>query len=256
MSSFKVRVLGCGGSRGVPALGFGWGECDPTNPKNRRTRPSILIQTDTHNILVDCGPDVREQLLRHNISKIDALIFTHAHADHTHGIDELIPLRWYNKEVIPAYADAATFAALTARFDYCFTHSCNDEHYPPFIMLKPLHHELHIGGLHLRFFVQDHGYMQSVGIRVGDFAYSTDVKSLDEAAWQALAGTKTWLVDATRHEPLPTHSHVAQTVQWVEKLQATQAFLTHMNQNLDYEALCAMLPTHIRPAYDGLLLEF
>lgn len=257
----QVTILGCGGSGGVPLIGGQWGACDPNNGKNIRTRASILLEQAGETLLIDSAPDLRQHALRENIHRLDAVLFTHAHADHCHGIDELRALNWLMQEPIPIYSDAETMAKLVRRFDYIFKPIPAAElfHRPALIphIFSPDHFEkgLKIGSFMVYPFIQDHAYINSLGFRIGDFAYSTDVKTLPEPAFARLQGIKTWVVDCARRTPHPTHSHLAQTLEWIARVKPEQAYLTHMSGDLDYATLCAELPPHIRPAYDGLRLE-
>ena len=254
---FTVRILGCGGSLGVPMVGGFWGRCDPANPKNRRRRPSILVEGPGGTILVDTGPDLRIQLLDAGTRRLDAILFTHAHADHVHGIDDVRPFLFETRKPIPAFADAPTRASLLERFAYAVDGvEMNRGFYHPLIRLAPMPVETVLAGIPIRSFVQAHGHGQSLGFRFGDwFAYSTDVSDLDEAAFEALAGIDVWVVDATRDRPHVSHAHVDKTLGWVDRVRPRRAYLTHMNHELDYEALTARLPAGVEPAYDGLVLR-
>lgn len=251
----KITVLGCGASGGVPLIGNRWGDCDPNEPRNRRSRPSILVETAETSLLVDTGPDMRMQLLRENVTRLDGVIYTHAHADHTHGIDDLRSVNWMTRQPLPIFADAETLASLQQRFDYCFR-SPAPNFFLPSLLPEEITGPWTFKDLHIQPFVQDHGFSTSLGFRFGDFAYSTDVKRLDEAAFAALEGVKLWIVDAASYEQdHPVHANLAQAMAWIERLKPERAFLTHMNQTMDYARLCAELPAHVRPAYDGLILE-
>jgi len=251
----KVTILGCGGSGGVPVIGGYWGNCDPHNPKNRRRRVSILVEEGDTNILVDFGPDVREQLMGVKVTKLDGVLVTHAHADHTHGIDDLRRLYWINNNTpVPLYIRQNDMNELERRFDYAFkpfVYGVKPE--PPFAVnildMKPFK----IGDVTITPFEQDHGRITSVGYRFNDFAYSTDVRVLSEENFATLAGIKAWVVDCVREEPgHKAHSHLAQTLDWIKRVQPQQAFLTHMDTHLDYEATLAKCPPGVVPSYDGL----
>jgi phosphoribosyl 1,2-cyclic phosphate phosphodiesterase len=252
----KVTVLGCGSSGGVPLVGGNWGVCDPKNPRNRRTRVSILVENAETTLLVDTSPDVRQQLLDCDLKRLDAVLYTHAHADHCHGIDELRSINWLTAKPVELYADPVTLAELKERFAYVFRCSSNKSNfYKPAVHARELHGPFSVNTLNVIPFDQIHGDVVSVGYRFGDFTYSTDVHEFSEASWQALKGTKIWLVDCVRMEPHPTHSHLDQTLEWIERLKPERAYLTHMNHLLDYDALVKLLPSHIEPAYDGLVIE-
>ena len=251
----KVRILGCGTSAGVPGIAFGWGACDPKNPKNARRRASILIQHKDTNILIDSSPDCRQQLIDADIKSLNAVLYTHTHADHCHGIDDL---RWIcaaQKSDIPIYSNKESIAELQTRFAYVFTpldDKANGFYYKPVLLPNVITAPVEIGGLQINAFTQSHGRSETLGFRIGDFAYSTDVVELDDAAFKALEGVKIWVVDALQYKPHPTHSHVEKTLQWIEKVGCEKAYLTHMSQFLDYDTLKAELPNHIEPAYDNL----
>lgn len=255
----KITILGSGGSSGVPLIGNVWGACDPANPRNRRTRPSILVETAGTRILIDSGPDLREQLLREGVQHLDAVLYTHAHADHTHGIDDLRAMNWLMRQPLPVYADAATLDNLQARFAYCFQGEPEGGYFarPSLVPhVIDLDQPLRIGNLEIRPFVQDHGYSTSLGFRIGRFAYSTDVVRLDEAAFAALDGIDTWIVDCVRPEPPhPVHAHWPITRGWIERVRPRRAILTHMNHMMDYDSLCRMLPAGVEPGYDGMVVE-
>jgi phosphoribosyl 1,2-cyclic phosphate phosphodiesterase len=251
----KITVLGCGSSGGVPLIGNNWGACDPADPRNRRTRVSILIEDQSETILVDTSPDMRQQLLACNVQTLSAVLFTHAHADHCHGIDELRSINWLIKKPIDIYAGATTMAELRLRFDYIFGGTKPDVFYKPSVNQHIISGPFTIEGLQIIPFEQDHGHLTTLGFRIGDFAYSTDVKALNEAAFDCLKGIKVWIVDGIREQPHPTHSHLEQTLQWIKRVKPEQAYLTHMNETMDYAELVKKLPSHVRPAYDGLVIS-
>lgn len=257
--NFKVTILGCGASAGVPIIGNIWGNCDPNNPKNRRTRSSIFIEYDDTKLLVDTSPDMRQQLLDNNISNFDAIFYTHEHADHTHGIDDLRLIYYLNdQKSIPVYTDARCMNELQQRFPYLFgigQNAATPKDFnaflePHLIDLSPLT----IGDIVLKPFLQDHGTITTLGFRIDDFAYSTDAINLDEAAFQALEGIDVWVVDCLRMTPSNVHAHLDKTLEWIERVKPKQAYFTQMSKDLDYDTLCKQLPDHIRPAYDGLVI--
>ncbi|MEO0391809.1 MAG: MBL fold metallo-hydrolase [Pseudomonadota bacterium] len=257
-TGFTVTVLGCGGSLGVPVIGNDWGLCDPTNPKNRRTRAALLVKGGDTSVLIDTPPDIRHQLLREDVQGIDALLFTHHHADHTNGLDDLRPIAWRNKSPVDVYAHDETIQELKARFPYIFNQMTGNagKLYKPFMQLYELAHQQQIGDLAIQAFVQDHHTCVSMGFRIGGFAYSTDVAFLDDQAFAALDGVDTWLVDCTRREPHPSHTHMERTLSWIEQVKPRQAYLTHMNYSMDYDTINAETPDHVAPAYDGMVLSF
>jgi phosphoribosyl 1,2-cyclic phosphate phosphodiesterase len=254
----KVTILGCGWAAGVPMIGNDWGACDPTNSKNRRMRPSICIEDGETRILIDTSPDLREQLLINKIDCVDAVFYTHAHADHCHGIDDLRSINWRTRKPIPIYGDRTTIENITHRFDYIFNKKTNMEgkdFYKPALIPHIIDAPVKIGALTISAFEQDHTHMKTLGFRVGGVAYSTDVKSMPDEAFAALEGIDTWIVDCISINPHPTHSHLQQTIEWINRVKAKKAFLTHMGPALDYTLLCDQLPLYIRPAYDGLVIN-
>lgn len=252
----KVTILGCGPSTGVPAIGPDWGDCDPGDPRNRRRRASILIQCRGKTILIDTSPDLREQLLDAAVTQLDAVILTHAHADHLHGIDDLRSVNRLMKRAIPLYADAATTAELRARFGYVFDAVPSDGLvYKPHVEPHVIDGPFTVADIGIVPFVQDHGFSKTLGFRIGPLGYSTDVVELDEAAFAALAGIAVWIVDCLKPTPHPTHSDIAKTLGWVARLRPKRAVLTHMDRQLDYARLAAQLPVGVEPAHDGLVIE-
>ncbi|HYD29246.1 MAG TPA: MBL fold metallo-hydrolase [Azospirillaceae bacterium] len=254
----RVTILGCGGSTGVPAVGNRWGACDRANPRNRRRRASVLVEEDDAVILVDTSPDLREQLLDAEVNHIDAVLWTHVHADHTHGLDDLREICRLMQRPIEVFGDADTLGQLARRFDYAFK-SFDSQAQFPFYRPVLLSHEVtgpfFVRGVEVVPFDQDHGYLKTLGFRFGRFAYSTDVLRLDDAAFAALAGIDTWVVDCTRETPHPVHAHLELTLSWIERLKPRRAILTHMNIDLDYDALRRKLPPGVEPGYDGLVLD-
>jgi phosphoribosyl 1,2-cyclic phosphate phosphodiesterase len=256
----KITVLGCGGSGGVPLAdgtpGGNWGVCDPDNPRNRRRRVSILVEEGGTTLLVDAGPDIRAQLLESGPGRVEAVLFTHSHADHCHGLDELRSLAMARGDPIDAYMDRPTREILTSRFDYAFasSHTPNG-FYKPILNDIPIEGPVEIGGVRVVPFVQQHGRGTSLGYRFGDAAYSTDVTALDEAAFSALDGVKLWILDCLREQPHPTHSHLEQSLKWIAQVGPARAVLTHMNHQIDYKYLESRCPPGVEPAYDGMVLE-
>jgi phosphoribosyl 1,2-cyclic phosphate phosphodiesterase len=251
----KITILGCGSSGGVPLIGDVWGACDPNNPRNRRTRVSILVEQGDTILLVDTSPDMRQQLLAAKVKKVSAVLYTHAHADHCHGIDDLRSVNWLTQKPIPVYADEATLKELENRFPYVFQgSSVPGRFFKPVIETRRIEGAFQVEDIAVQPFVQDHGYGHSLGFRFGDFAYSTDARDLDDVAFAALEGVKCWVVDCVREEVHPTHAHLEKTLAWIARVKPERAYLTHMNQMLDYATLAAKLPAGVAPAYDGLVL--
>ncbi len=256
----KITILGCGTSSGVPRIGGtdgagDWGACDPTNPKNRRRRVSVLVEHGGNRILIDTGPDLREQLLSARISRLDAVFLTHDHADHAHGIDDLRQVFHAMGTPVACFASPETWGVLRPRFHYVFQ---GTEFYPPTCTATDLAGPITIGALQVTPFQQNHGNIDSTGYRIATqghaMAYSTDVKALDARADTGLAGLDLWIVDALRRHPHPTHSHLAQTLDWIGRYQPRHAVLTHMDQSMDYATLCNELPPGVEPGYDGQVL--
>lgn len=250
----KITVLGCGTSHGVPRIGGHWGNCDPDEPKNRRSRVSITIEEAGSRILIDTTPDLREQLLKAEIGHVDAVFYTHDHADHCHGIDDLRGLYHAMGQQIPVYADAKTLAVLKRRFDYVFAGA---EGYPAIAKAHELKvgTAVQIGPLRVESYWLNHGPIKSVGYRIGKAAYSTDFNAIPESSQTSLEGLDVWIVDALRRKPHPTHPHLDLTLSWIKRYTPKQSYLTHMAWDMDYQTLCAELPDHVRPAYDGLEIE-
>lgn len=248
----KVTLLGSGTSGGVPRLGNRWGACDPADPRNRRRRVSVLVETPATAILIDTSPDLREQLLDAAIDRLDAVFWTHDHADHTHGIDDLRGLYHLSGKPLAGYADPVTMTVLRQRFGYVFE---GHEGYPAIVEPRLFGPEpVTVGDLTIQPFRQYHGPIDSWGFRIGGFAYSTDVTGFPPESEPALAGLQLWIVDALRHEPHPTHPHLAQTLEWIDRFAPARAILTHMDQSMDYESLRRTLPRGVEPGYDGLVV--
>lgn len=248
----KVTMLGCGTSGGVPRIDGFWGACDPGNPKNRRRRASILVQHRDTSLVVDTSPDFREQCLSCNVKKIDGVLFTHDHADHTHGIDDLRTFRAILGRRIDIYANQPTLDILHDRFYYIF-HEV--EGYRPICEPHLIEGPFRIGDIEIEPFEQTHGTIVSLGFRFGDFAYSTDLNDLSEKAFAALEGVKVWIVDALRYEPHPTHPHLDLTLEWIGRVKPERAILTHMTWDMDYQTLRSTLPDGVEPGFDGLTIE-
>jgi phosphoribosyl 1,2-cyclic phosphate phosphodiesterase len=254
----RVTMLGCGPSWGVPRIGGVWGACDPAEPRNRRLRVSILVEEGEGAVLVDTSPDLRQQLLAAEVRHLDAVLFTHAHADHSHGIDDLRSVNWLIGKALPVHAAAETMEELHRRFGYVFRPmkpGLGAAFYKPSLEPRIIDGPFDAGGMRVVPFVQDHGFSKTLGFRFGRFAYSTDVATLDEAAFAALEGTEVWIVDCIRREEHVTHSHLAQTLAWIARVKPRRAVLTHMDESLDYRTLCRELPPGVEPGYDGLVLQ-
>jgi phosphoribosyl 1,2-cyclic phosphate phosphodiesterase len=261
MARLRFTILGCGSSGGVPRLGGDWGDCDPTNPKNRRRRCSLLVERITNTgitrALIDTSPDMREQLLSARVGDLDGVVYTHSHADHVHGIDDLRQIVFNTRRRLPVWADQPTETALMDRFGYAFTQPAGSL-YPPILDMNPISGPFAIAGeggeITFRPFEVDHGSMVALGFRVGNLAYLPDVLAIPDAAWAELQGLDCWIVDALRRKPHPTHAHLALTLDWIAQVKPAQAVITNMHIDLDYETLADELPPSIVPAYDGLVL--
>ena len=249
-----VTVLGSGSSGGVPLIGNYWGDCNPNNIKNNRTRVSILININDKNILIDTSPDLRIQSIKNNIKKIDAVMWTHAHADHANGIDDLRQFLWRRKNNLPVYANNITISALKRRFDYIFEQD-NSYFQPPLDINIIKEEKVLVCGNKFYAFEQNHGYEKTLGFKVNNFAYSTDVKSFPKKSEKYLYNLDLWIVDCVRYEPHYSHSHLDQTLSWIEKYKPKKALLTHLGAWLDYDELIGKCPKHVKPAYDGLSIK-
>ncbi len=249
----KVRILGCGTSSGVPRIGNDWGNCDPAEPKNRRRRVSILVSDAGTNILVDTSPDLREQLLDARVKTLDAVIWTHEHADHAHGLDDLRQLFHNAGAPVPAYAGARCLRSLSGRFDYVFEGKWG---YPPTVAAQILPDDLTIGGIAVRHTEQPHGNITSTGLIFAQdgkrIIYSTDFNDLTDEMANLYEAADLWIVDALRARPHPTHNHLDRTLSYIERLRPKRAVLTHMDNSMDYDSLRRQLPPHIEPGYDGM----
>lgn len=257
-----VTVLGCGGSTGVPSLGGAdgageWGACDPRQKRNIRSRSSVVVHAPLGNILIDTGPDLRTQILANRIPKIDAIFYTHAHADHLMGFDDIRLLNRVLGRPIPAYGDAETLGEIRRRFDYALR-----PWQPPHFFWPVLEfHEIEpfrpfeLCGLRVEALLQDHQVMRSLGLQFGNFAYSTDWVRLPPETLARLEGLGCWLCGCFQRAPHPTHAHVELVVETARRLGVAETWLTHMGIDLDYDFLRASLPAGFAPAHDGLLLE-
>lgn len=261
MATLTFTILGCGSSGGVPRLGNDWGDCDPGNPRNRRRRCSLLVRRTTGQgtttVLIDTSPDMREQLLDAGVGTLDAVIYTHSHADHVHGIDDLRQIVFNTRRRLPVWADGPTQEALMARFSYAFIQA-DDSPYPAILDMHTLHGPVTIpgagGDITLTPFRAEHGAMDALGFRIGTLAYLPDAVDIPPESWPHLDNLDVWIVDALRRKPHPTHAHLDLTLQWIARAKPARAVLTNMHVDLDHATLLAELPPHITPAHDGMTI--
>lgn len=262
--SLRVVLLGTGGSAGVPLIGGpdgagDWGECDPLEPRNCRTRSSIVIESDTGALLVDTSPDMRAQLLAQRIRGADAILYTHAHADHVTGLDDVRVLNRIAGRPLDAFGTKATLDEIQRRFDYAFREWQQPHFFRPVLVAQPVAagDTITVAGMGITVFDQDHGFVRTLGLRVGDFGYSTDVVALDDAAFAALEGVDTWVVGCFQREaPHRTHAWLELIYQWTARLRPRRTILTHMGVDMDDAWLRAHLPPGIEPGYDGQVIKF
>ena len=247
-----VRILGCGTSSGVPRVGNDWGQCDPRQIRNRRRRVSILVRHERASILVDTGPDLREQLLDAQVSGVDAVIWTHDHADHVHGIDDLRQLYHARGRPVVGYARRDTLDVIQDRFAYAFDGKGG---YPPVVEANVLPDHLNVSGISVQTVDLPHGSIHSAGLRFdaggGTIVYTTDFNELTDQMAYRLEEADLWIVDALRRRPHPTHPHLSQVLEWVAQLKPKRTLLTHLDNSMDYDTLVAELPEGVEPAYDG-----
>ncbi|CAH0355930.1 MAG: MBL fold metallo-hydrolase [Sphingobium sp.] len=253
--TFKVTILGCGTSSGVPRIGNDWGDCDPLEPKNARTRVSILVESPTTRILVDTSPDMRAQLLAAGVVHIDAILWTHDHADHCHGIDDVRQLFHHAGSPILGFARRPTLNLLKMRFGYAFE---GRDGYPSTIDGQILPDALSIGDIQIRCVDQPHGSIFSTGFRFThrnrSIGYATDFHEVTTDMLSLYDGLDVWVVDALRQRPHPTHPHLAQTLAAIGSVKPGRAILTHMDNSMDYSALRKTLPDNVEPAFDGMMV--
>ncbi|MDE0877820.1 MAG: MBL fold metallo-hydrolase [Sphingomonas bacterium] len=251
----RARILGSGTSSGVPRIGNDWGACNPSDARNRRSRSSLLIKHNDTRILIDTSPDMREQLIAADVATVDAVIWTHDHADHCHGIDDLRQVYHARRSPVPGYARRATLDVLTDRFAYAFSGRAG---YPPTIEAHELGETLTIGDVVITTVDQPHGSISSVGMTFAadgvKIGYATDFNVMTDAMAALYQDLDVWIVDALRREPHPSHPTLANVIDWVDQLKPRQAALVHMDNSMDYAALCAALAAPIEPGYDGMVL--
>jgi phosphoribosyl 1,2-cyclic phosphate phosphodiesterase len=261
--TLTLTILGCGSSAGVPRPAFGWGRCDPNNPKNRRRRCSLLAERKSGEgitrVVIDTSPDLREQLIDAEVDHLDAVFLTHEHADQTHGIDDLRSVVLHQRRRIPVYLNESTAKDVMHRFSYCFVSPVGSD-YPPILT----QHAIEAGGsetiagkggaIRLSAFLVQHGNIPALGYRIGNAAYTPDLSNIPEASWGALEGLDLWIVDGLRYAPHPSHFSVSDALAWIDRFKPKRAVITNMHSDLDYEVLRQSLPDNVIPAYDGMRL--
>jgi phosphoribosyl 1,2-cyclic phosphate phosphodiesterase len=262
--SLSFTILGCGSSGGVPRIGGDWGTCDPKELKNQRLRCSLLVESTSEKgitrVLIDTSPDMRAQMLRASTDRLDAVWYTHEHADHTHGIDELRGFFLRQRQRISVYADAATLGMLTTRFAYCFVQPAGSD-YPPILDPREIRHGTEMrthgpgGSIEGYPFAVQHGNIDALGFRFGNVAYTPDVNAIPDSALPFLEGLDVWIVDALRRSPHPSHFSLPETLAWIERLKPKKAILTNMHNDMDYQTLLAELPQGVVPSFDGLKID-
>ncbi len=257
----RFTILGCGSSGGVPRIGGHWGACDPANPKNRRQRCSLLVEQDgpdgTTQVLIDTGPDLRNQLLQADVGRLDGVVYTHAHADHVHGLDDLRMIVINTRARLPVWADAPTRADLESRFAYAFVQPEGSD-YPPILDMRPIDGTFSVdgpgGAIDFTPLQVDHGRITALGFRMGNVAYLPDVSAIPDSTWPGFEGLDLWIVDALRYTPHPSHAHLAQTLDWIARAKPKQSVITNMHVDIDYATVAQDLPPGVIPAHDGLVL--
>lgn len=261
----RVTILGCGSSPGTPRINGDWGACDPANPKNRRTRASILVERITPSggrtsVVVDTGPDFREQMLAAKVKRLDGVVYTHAHADHIHGVDDLRGFVLTQRRMMNIHADAPTMQRLKSGFGYCFE-TPEGSSYPPILIgheiehFLPFHIEGEGGALTFEPLPQLHGDIISLGFRIGNFAYCPDVSGFGKETAERLAGLEWLVIDALQYKPHPSHFSLAEALDWIGRLKPQHAALTHMHTPLDHDVVDRETPANVRPAHDGMIME-
>lgn len=258
----RATILGCGSSGGVPRIGGRWGACDPDNPKNRRRRCALLVERvgakGATQVLIDTGPDLVPQMLDADISTLDAVIYSHAHADHIHGIDDLRQLVFNAQRRMPVWADHPTTEALAERFRYIFE-APEGSHYPPIADLHPISGPITVrgpgGAITFHPFRVQHGNITALGFRVGGLIYLPDVSEITQPAWTLIEEAEIFIIDALRHAPHPSHAHMAQALEWIARSGCRRGVLTNMHIDMDYDQVMAQSPKNVVPAYDGMILE-
>ncbi|QDY68479.1 MBL fold metallo-hydrolase [Qingshengfaniella alkalisoli] len=263
MATLRFTILGCGSSGGVPRLGGIWGDCDPKNPKNRRTRCSMLIERidgeAATRVLVDTSPDMRAQLLAADVGTLDAVVYTHSHADHVHGIDDLRMIVFNLEHRLRVHADEATCDNLMTRFGYAFVQPAGSN-YPPILDMSLITGEFSVSGAGGEITIHPieitHGHIHALGLRVNGLVYMPDVSAIPEDTWAELKDMDCWVLDALRRRPHSSHVHLARSLEWIRRAAPRRAVLTNMHVDLDYDTVCDETPEHVEPAFDGMTIEY
>ena len=261
MAKLTFKILGCGSSGGVPRLGGNWGDCDPNNIKNQRSRCSLLVERTASEgvtrVLIDTSPDMRSQLLKSNVGELDGVVYTHEHADHVHGIDDLRMIVFNMRKRVNVWADAKTQEALLQKFGYTFI-QVEGSPYPPILEMSTINGQFSIGGpggeITFNPFEVQHGTITSLGLRIDDVTYIPDISAMNEIAWDQIKKTNIWILDALRRTPHQSHTHLSQSLEWIKKSGVEKGILTNMHIDMDYETLLKELPSNVEPAYDGMSL--
>ncbi|MDP3895225.1 MAG: MBL fold metallo-hydrolase [Mesorhizobium sp.] len=261
----RLTILGCGSSPGVPRITGDWGQCDPQNPKNRRRRAAAMVErvspSGVTRVVIDTGPDFREQMLAAEVRRLDAAVFTHPHADHIHGIDDLRGFVLEQQRMMDVYADRPTIARIDDAFGYCFKTPAGSS-YPPMLTAKVIEHGATFtitgegGPIVFEALPQLHGDIVSLGFRIGKLAYCADVSGFPEATAARLAGLDWLVIDALQYRRHPSHLSLGEALEWIDRLDPKHAVLTHMHIPLDYDAVSRATPDNVEPAYDGMVIEF
>jgi phosphoribosyl 1,2-cyclic phosphate phosphodiesterase len=263
MAELRFTILGCGSSGGVPRLGGHWGDCDPAEPRNTRRRCSLLVEREsaagTTRVLIDTSPDLRAQLLDAGVGDLQGVVWTHAHADHVHGLDDLRMIVFNMRERLRCWADGDTQNDLFSRFGYAFVQP-EGSPYPPILQMHTIDGPFEIdgpgGAIRLQPFKVNHGSIDALGFRIGDLAYLPDVATMSEEAWDAVRDLDCWVLDALRRTPHPTHAHLALSLEWIARADPRRAVLTNMHVDLDYATVRAETPDHVTPAHDGMVIRY
>jgi len=260
--TISITILGCGSSGGVPRIGNDWGNCDPQNPKNRRQRCSILVKRknadgDETNVIIDTSPDIRNQLNAADTGRLDGVLYTHPHADHIHGIDDLRVVAMNSKNLVNVWADTPTANMLKKRFGYCFK-TPNGSEYPPILKLNPLRAGEKVsisgpgGAIDFLPFNVHHGRIDALGFRIGDVAYTPDINGVPEQSLSALENLDCWIIDALRHSPHSSHFSFSDSLEWLQMIKPKKALITNMHVDLDYRHVDENSPENVMPCHDGL----